>query len=246
MKIDFHIHTKFSWDAFSSPQEVVDSAIENGIDCICITDHGEIKGAIEAMKYGFDKNILVIPGIEILSQSGDILGINVKKIIPNYLSAQRTIKEIHKQGGMAIFPHPFWLFGNSNGKKKNLLMADAIEVFNADVFSFANKRALKFSKRNGLPFTAGSDAHKAKFIGRGYLEIPKKNISEKEVIEEVKKKSGKIKGEMLNFWEKIGNSLKVDPAKVISQYYELKSKKRKIEMDWNCRRKFFFQNSSFT
>ena len=74
MKIDLHIHTKFSWDGFSSPREVVDAAIQKGIDCICITDHNEIKGAIEAMKYGFDKNILVLPGIEILSLDGDILG----------------------------------------------------------------------------------------------------------------------------------------------------------------------------
>jgi len=32
MKIDLHIHTNFSWDGFSSPKEVVDLAIQKGID----------------------------------------------------------------------------------------------------------------------------------------------------------------------------------------------------------------------
>jgi predicted metal-dependent phosphoesterase TrpH len=226
MKVDFHIHTKFSWDGFSSPKEVVNAALEKNIDCICITDHGEIKGAIEAMKYAFDKNILVIPGIEILTKSGDVLGINVKKVIPDGLSAKTTIGEIKKQGGFAIIPHPFWPSAATKYKREMFLLADAIEIFNADLFKFINKKAIKFSKKYGLPFTAGSDAHKAKFVGRGYLEIPRNNLSEKEVLKEVQNKNGEIKGEPLNFWERIENSLRMDPAKLINYYYELYSKKR--------------------
>jgi predicted metal-dependent phosphoesterase TrpH len=226
MKVDFHIHTKFSWDGFSSPKEVVNAALEKNIDCICITDHGEIKGAIEAMKYAFDKNILVIPGIEILTKSGDVLGINVKKVIPDGLSAKTTIGEIKKQGGFAIIPHPFWPSAATKYKREMFLLADGIEIFNADLFKFINKKAIKFSKKYGLPFTAGSDAHKAKFVGRGYLEIPRNNLSEKEVLKEVQNKNGEIKGEPLNFWERIENSLRMDPAKLINYYYELYSKKR--------------------
>ena len=71
---------------------MVKTAIEKKIDCICVTDHGEIRGAIKAMKLAYDKNILVIPGIEILSASGDILGINVRKKIPNGLSLSHGTK----------------------------------------------------------------------------------------------------------------------------------------------------------
>lgn len=228
MKIDLHIHTNFSWDGFSSPKEVVQAAIKKNIDCICITDHGKIEGAIEAMKYAFDKNILIIPGIEVFSLFGDILGINVKKVIPDGLSAELTVKEIKKQGGIAIFPHPFWPSGNfKNNKEKTLLLADGIEAFNANMFKFVNKKALNFAKIYNLSFTAGSDAHKAKFVGRGYLEIPKDNLSEKEIIAEIKNKNGEIKGSPLNFWERIENSLKMDPIKLFNYYYELRSKKTK-------------------
>ncbi len=231
MKIDLHIHTNFSWDAFSSPKEVVDAAIEKEIDCICITDHGEIKGATEAMKYGFDKNILVIPGIEILSLEGDILGINVKKIIPDFRPPEETIQEIKKQGGMAVIPHPFWPLSNLKNNREALLSADAIEVLNADMFRFTNKKALAFSKKYNLAFTAGSDAHRVKFIGRAYLEIPQNNLSEKEVIEQIKNKAGKIKGEALSFLERIENSLKLTPKKIFHNYYKLRLKQKQFQKE---------------
>jgi len=231
MKIDLHIHTNFSWDGFSSPKEVVDLAIQKGIDCICITDHSQIQGAIEAMKYGFDKNILVIPGIEILSMEGDILGINVKKIIPDFLAPEETIQEIKKQGGMAVIPHPFWPLSNLKNNREALLSADAIEVLNADMFRFINKKALLFSKKYNLAFTAGSDAHRAKFIGRAYLEIPQNNLSEKEVIEQIKNKAGQIKGGELGFLERIENSLKLTPKKIFQYYYELGLKKKQFQKE---------------
>ena len=231
MKVDLHIHTNFSWDAFSSPKEVVDSAIEKGIDCICIVDHNEVKGATEAMEYAFDKNILVIPGIEILSLEGDILGINVKKIIPDFLAPEETIQEIKKQGGMAVIPHPFWPLSNLKNNREVLLSADAIEILNADMFRFINKKALAFSKKYDVAFTAGSDAHRAKFIGRAYLEIPQNNLSEKEVIEQIKNKTGQIKGGVLSFLERIENSLKVTPKKIFQYYYELRLKQKQFQKE---------------
>lgn len=230
MKVDFHIHSNFSLDALSSPEEIVDAAIEKKIDCICITDHGKIQGATRAMKYGFDKNILVIPGIEILTRSGDILGINVKKIIPDGLTAEETIKEIRKQGGIAVIPHPFgWPVGSFKGGEREFLMADAVEIFNASTFNFVNKKAVDLSKKMNLSFTAGSDAHRAKFVGRGCLEVFKDNLSEKELFEEVKNKTGEIKGKILNFWESIENSLKVDLKTLFNYYHDLNPRKRKVQ-----------------
>lgn len=228
MKVDFHIHTKFSYDGMSSPQEVVDAAIDNGIGCICITDHREIKGAIQAMKYGFDKDILVIPGIEIMSLTGDILGIGVKKPIPDFLLPSQTIREIKKQGGIAVIPHPFWLFNNLKHRKKILLSADAIEVFNAGMPAFVNKKASVFSRKHRTVFTAGSDAHKAKYVGRAYLNIPGDDLSEKEIMEKIKNRMGKPQGRPLGFWERIENGSKLELIKYLGYYRKLKSTQREI------------------
>lgn len=208
MKADLHIHSNFS-DGISSPQEIVKAAIEKNIDCICITDHQEVRGTIEAMRFGFDKNILIIPGIEITTKLGDVLGINVKKIIPNGLSMKETVKEIRRQGGIAVIPHFFaWPINNFRGKKEDFLTADAIEIFNASLFNFLNKKAFNLSRKYNLPFTAGSDAHRADFVGRGFIETSKDIFSEKDLIKEIMENRIKSKGKVLRPWEMARNSLR--------------------------------------
>lgn len=230
MKADLHIHTNFSYDGVSSPKEIVESALEKGIGCICITDHGQIKGAIEAMKFGYDKNLLVVPGIEIISSAGEILGINVKKIIPNNLSPEETIKEIRNQGGIAVIPHPFarHFSGFWGGEKMlRLLNIDAIEVFNANIpFSRLNRRSFEFAKKINLPFTAGSDAHRAEYLGSAYLEFSKDIQSAEDLIKEILKKSGIIGGQKLGFRKTFRNSANANVAKMIS-YFALRLKNRK-------------------
>lgn len=220
MKADLHIHSSFSYDAISSPKEIVDFAIEKGINCICITDHGEIKGAIEAMKYGFDKDILVVPGIEVVTSLGDLIGINIKRKIPENLTMKEAIKEIRKAGGIAIIPHPFRkMFMGFRGSEKDLkvLQSDAIEGFNAsDIFMSSNNRAYNFCLANNFSFTAGSDSHRKEFIGRGYIEFVEKINSEKDLISAIMDKRIKIGGQRLTFLEMVKNSLNSDVRDIIT------------------------------
>jgi len=234
MKADLHIHTSYSYDAISSPKEVVKTAILRGINCICITDHGEIKGAIEVLKAGFDQDILVIPGIEIQSKLGDVLGINVKKIIPDGLSLEETVKEIRKQGGMAVIPHPFawppWPAAAARaflGKEKDLLLAEAIEAFNATLFNFSNKKALNFIQKHNLPFTAGSDAHSANSVGKAFIEIAKRNpLSPEGVLEEIRNKRVKLGGKAFTLLELLKEHFKIEFKNLVKNGFG--SKKRKI------------------
>ena len=39
MRADCHMHTSFSADAASNPVDMIESAIEKGLDTICFTDH---------------------------------------------------------------------------------------------------------------------------------------------------------------------------------------------------------------
>ncbi len=226
MKADLHVHTSYSYDGISSPEEVVDSAVKKGMDCICVTDHKEVKGAFEAIKYSKGKNILVIPGIEILSRSGDILGINVKRKIPDNLSLKETIREIKKQGGFPVVPHPFdWPTENFLGSEKEILKVRAVEVFNSSVVSFwSNSKALRFAKKNNLLFTAGSDAHRAEYIGRGYIETMEDFNSAEELLEKIKKGEVKVQGRILNLFQILKNASGLG-FKRIFEYWTLKFKK---------------------
>jgi len=226
MKCDLHVHTNYSFDSNTSPKEIVDKAIKEGINCLAITDHSEIKGALEAIEYAKGKPILIIPGIEVKSKEGDILGLNVKEKIPNKLSARETIRRIKEQGGFVVIPHPFGLFCKFRGNLKELIKEiDAIEVLNASIFGNGNEIAKKFAKENNLPFTVGTDSHFPNFIGKCYLEIPGENLSIEEIFERIKKKEGRIVGKEVSFFEKAIDHLKRNFVKV--QKY-VGRKKRKI------------------
>ena len=218
MKADLHLHTNFSYDGLPSPKEVVNSALSKKIDCICITDHGEIRGAIEALHFAFSKPILVIPGIEVRSKEGDILGLNIQKKIPDFLSAKETIEKIVKLGGMAAIAHPFdyFLSFKEIEKYQDFFQEKgvAIEVFNASLFfNFCNIEAREFADKLNLPFIVGSDAHSVDFIGAAFLEIPKENLSAREVLEEIRKRNAKVSFDKISFWAKLGDHLKRNIAK---------------------------------
>ena len=64
MKFDLHVHTTFS-DGLLTPEEVVDLAVQEGLDGVAITDHDTTKGIDRAIKRStIYYNFTIIPGIE--------------------------------------------------------------------------------------------------------------------------------------------------------------------------------------
>jgi predicted metal-dependent phosphoesterase TrpH len=140
------------------------------LDGIAITDHDRIDGALKVAKTVAD--LLIIPGIEVSSLEGHIVGLNIQEVVPKNLTAEETIDRIHSLGGLAIACHPKALFKASLGWKANKNF-DAIEVVNASAFPFkrSTKQALEIANRLGIPRVAGSDAHYAPEIGSAYTLV---------------------------------------------------------------------------
>ena len=190
MKIDFHVHTSYSHDASDSPQKLIDRALQIGLDAICITDHNTIAGLEETAAYASDKPILIIPGIEIHTRDGHVLGINVTKKIEPGLNFEDTVRQIRDGGGIAILAHPFfWPHHFKAWERVDFTKIrdyfDGIEIINTSVFRRANRKARVLAEKFGLPVTAGSDSHSRDYLGKGFIELTGHGLTSKEVVEAI-------------------------------------------------------------
>jgi len=169
LKIDLHVHTFYSHDSLITPKELVFYAKKRGLDGVAITDHDTIDGALKIAK---ETDFLIIPGIEISSLNGHIIGLSLHESVPPELSVDETLERIHEAGGIAIACHPVVFFKESL-KGHISSRFDAIEVINSSAFPFdySVKRSQKLASNFGLPCVAGSDAHYGPEIGHAYTLV---------------------------------------------------------------------------
>jgi len=73
MKLDLHIHSTFSRDGTSSPEQIVARCKELGLDGLAITDHNAIQGSLEVVDLAKQKGMLAIRGVEISTVDGHVL-----------------------------------------------------------------------------------------------------------------------------------------------------------------------------
>lgn len=176
MIAELHCHsiystgTKIIVEGFDKPKQIMKNAKKLGIQCVAITDHDTTKAHEEAKKYAKKYGILFIPGEEITTDKGHVLALGITEEIKPKLSLLETIDRIHKQGGIAIAPHPFDFRRKGIGEAAKY--CDAIEIFNAiNVERTANLRAKKLAEKLRKPITAGSDAHSIEMMGYGLTKI---------------------------------------------------------------------------
>jgi hypothetical protein len=167
LKIDLHVHTCYSGDSFITFDELIRYAKKRGLDGVAVTDHNTVEGALKLRT----NEILVVPGIEVSTLNGHLLGINVTTPIPSRLGMEETIEKIHEAGGVAVAAHPTAFYKSPATRK--VTYYDAVEVINASSFMFPvlTHYSRKFAERLQLPQTGGSDSHYAPEIGSAYTVV---------------------------------------------------------------------------
>lgn len=156
------------------PSRILEICRRRGIDRIAITDHNTLRGALEAAALDPDR---VIVGEEIMTTRGELLAYYVREEVPPGLTPQETIRRLRDQGAVVSVSHPFdgmragaW---REDELKEIIGLVDAVEVFNARVGSdTANRKAAALARADGLPGTAGSDAHAYVEVGKAGLRLP--------------------------------------------------------------------------
>lgn len=177
MKIDLHMHTYHSRDCTIPTAEVLRLCQKRGLDGIAVTDHNSVAGGLEAAALA-PAGFVVIPGAEMKSSEGEIIGLFLVRDIPVGLSPEETALRIRDQHGVVVIPHPFDPLRRSALRTPALRrlvaagLVDAIEVLNARMaLREHNARGVAFALEAGLPGTAGSDGHSRPEYGRAYVDI---------------------------------------------------------------------------
>jgi predicted metal-dependent phosphoesterase TrpH len=174
LRADFHSHTAYSKDGLTGVRKFIGAARRAGLDRIAVTDHNTLRGALEAESLAPD---LIVPGEEIQTCEGELLGYYVREEIPRGLTPEETIARLREQGAAVSVSHPYDRFRRGAWNPITLAriapLIDAVEGFNARcMFAVDNTQAAEFARRLRIPVTAGSDAHAALEIGAAGLEIP--------------------------------------------------------------------------
>ncbi|MBT4174971.1 PHP domain-containing protein [archaeon] len=176
MKLDLHVHTNYSACAITKPFILNKLIKKTGVQ-IALTDHNTMKGV--------DKVKGCIPGEEISTKQGHVIGLFLNERIKPWMSVEETSDKIKEQGGVVFVPHPY------DSIRKNVkhmdFKKDVVEVFNGRVIiQKDNAKALEYAEKNKILQGVGSDAHTPYEFGKNYLEIENFN-SVKEFLLNLKK-----------------------------------------------------------
>lgn len=203
-KADLHIHSYYSPDAFSSPRDILQRAKEAGLNLIAITDHHTIEGAEEAQKMALEFGLEVIIGEEILTKQGEIIGLFLKERIPPDLPLLEAVREVKRQEGLVIVPHPLSFWQDGLGEKLLYKLAseiDGLEVLSSGWTGKKNFAKIQNINNNFLKLAplAGSDAHFAELVGKACTIFEGKTPAD--LYRAVKNKSTSVKGDFWSKWD---------------------------------------------
>jgi len=171
MFFELHAHThhstgrKIPCECTVSPKQLVKIAKKIGLNGVAVTDHDNIKAWKEASREAKKEGMIFIPGIEISTRQGHLIGLGLTEYVKPFMDVDETLDYIRMQGAVSVAPHPFDIKGEGLGRLSERV--DAIEVFNSlNMDRASNGVAHRYAKKQRKPMVVGSDAHSSKMIGR--------------------------------------------------------------------------------
>ncbi|NUB92032.1 PHP domain-containing protein [Haloterrigena sp. SYSU A558-1] len=198
LSVELHTHSSLSYDGRDPVELILEQADAVGLDAIAVTDHDEIDASLEAAERAADYGLLGIPGMEISSKAGHILGFGLEEAVPPGLSYESTLEAIWEQDGLAVIPHPFQESRHgvmARISREELARGDAIEVYNSRLLTGrANRQAERFARARDLPMTAGSDAHISEMVGQAVTRVDAEERSVDAVLEAIREGRTTVEG----------------------------------------------------
>lgn len=243
--VDLHFHSRHS-DGKNPVAAIARRARRLGIG-IAVTDHNEIKGAVEidGFKEGFS-----IPGIEITSREGthllvyfydidslrDFYARHVKPHMgPEIMSStalamEALIDRARTYESLIVFPHPYSAtftgvcnpYFSERRRARLFAKVDGFEVINAENLNKWNLRSALLGFNLGKAVTGGSDGHRLPQMGKAVC-CASCRTDRRAFLEAVKARQTRVIGKEIDIIRKVtSNGVKL--RKTIRNYPALVGK----------------------
>ena len=174
---DLHIHTSLGDGMADIPELLAYVEERTDLSVIAITEHDGLQAAFaarEAWSRGRYRYELIV-GEEVTTIEGHLLALFIDEPVPSLKPLLPTLEAIHKQGGLAIIPHPMSWLTRSLGQRviERVLRGrtegvyfDAIEVSGSPAARVSAKKVQRLNREQyHLPEIGSSDAHFPETIG---------------------------------------------------------------------------------
>ncbi|MCW4017844.1 MAG: PHP domain-containing protein [Candidatus Bathyarchaeota archaeon] len=186
IRADFHIHTTFSFDSAISPKTLVEKLVTHpSVKVAAVTDHNVINGLDTVRRLAAPyPDLLIIPGVEITTNQGDIVILGTEELPPKPWSVENVVDFAKETACVSVAVHPFREWGL--GELARNSGVDAIEVLNGASSVWANRQARDLAKTAGLPGIAGSDSHSPQDLFSVYTEV-QADLSVDDILKAIRK-----------------------------------------------------------
>lgn len=168
---DPHCHTLAS-DGMVTPAQLVEGAVQAGLDLIAVTDHDTMSAVRDVKERGEAAGLSVVAGQEVTTKwpaQTHVLGWFLERPVKRGMTLGDTVDAIHEQGGLAILPHPFMPFYFGSIQPSMLLRllekhaVEGVELESTVPMGARRRRLLRefyeqHRDRLGAPI-GGSDSH---------------------------------------------------------------------------------------
>lgn len=178
LKFDIHLHTNiYSPCSLMDPEEMVESAISIGLDGIVITEHHyqwSEKEIEDLKKKVFVNGLVIFSATEITTDAGDLLvfGLPEKTISnwKNFVPVEEVIAEVNQHNGFCIAAHPTRNYHHFDQRLETLPIP-AMEVMSVNMNVAEQEEASLWANRLNRVQICASDAHRAIYVGKYWIEV---------------------------------------------------------------------------
>ena len=171
MRVDLHLHSRYSPDSSTTLEDLIARARECGLDRIALTDHNTVEGALKLAEIAPE---LAIVGEEAKTREGEVIGLFITRRVPPYMRPEDAMDLIHEMGGLVYVPHPLDRNRAHYSGERLVELApriDIVEIYNPWADASANKAAAGIAAELGKVTATGSDSHGLIEIGRSWMEM---------------------------------------------------------------------------